>query len=168
MLPPATPAQAPPSWLIEELNRRDVGVRRGPAPGPLPEPNGLLVWKHCDGKTTVASSLPTSGARWNLPVSENIVVAALADLDRARLLEKRAGSERKPPLGHAAAGGRENGSRRPGGGRGDGHSPSGSPGCIGRRLLHHREPVPCRPELRRPPALCPLPRQQMLRLGIAS
>jgi hypothetical protein len=46
-----------------------------------------LVWKQCDGKTSVAQLVALLGRQLGKAVSKDIVDSALADLERAHLLE---------------------------------------------------------------------------------
>lgn len=47
------------------------------------------VWKHCDGRTTVAEMDQLLCTEWNLPAAKEIIRLALHQLDKARLLEQR-------------------------------------------------------------------------------
>src|SRR5437773_685884 len=50
-----------------------------------------LVWKHCDGQTTVAQLTEWVGQELGTPVSRELIAAAVQDLERARLLENGPG-----------------------------------------------------------------------------
>lgn len=47
-----------------------------------------LVWKHCDGKTTVAEMTRLLGMRLATPIDDDVVLLALSQLRRFRLLEE--------------------------------------------------------------------------------
>ena len=53
-----------------------------------------LVWKQCDGRTTVGQAAERIGARFNTDVDENIILLALDRLGKERLLCDPAG----PPV----------------------------------------------------------------------
>jgi hypothetical protein len=48
-----------------------------------------LVWRHCDGRHTVADLVDLVGDELGAPVDESLITLALAQLDEARLLENR-------------------------------------------------------------------------------
>jgi hypothetical protein len=48
-----------------------------------------VVWRHCDGRHTVAELIDLVGGELGAPVDESVITAALAQLDEARLLENR-------------------------------------------------------------------------------
>src|SRR6266849_515680 len=48
-----------------------------------------LVWRHCDGKTSVAEIAGLLNRELSLPADEQVVWMALARLQRARLLQER-------------------------------------------------------------------------------
>src|SRR5687768_1789137 len=48
-----------------------------------------LVWRHCDGRHTVAELIELVGGELGTPVDERLITLALAQLDEARLLEDR-------------------------------------------------------------------------------
>lgn len=48
-----------------------------------------FVWNHCDGHTTVAEMAKLMAAKWDAPVSEDMVWLTLDKLSKANLLEER-------------------------------------------------------------------------------
>ena len=48
-----------------------------------------LVWRHCDGRHTVAELVDVVGGELGTPVDESLITLALQQLDEARLLENR-------------------------------------------------------------------------------
>lgn len=48
--------------------------------------SSALVWKHCDGKTTVAEAARLLEKEWQTPICEDVVWLALRQLDESRLL----------------------------------------------------------------------------------
>jgi Coenzyme PQQ synthesis protein D (PqqD) len=48
-----------------------------------------LIWKHCDGQTSVAEMLPVLEQELQAPMPETVVWLALQQLGRAHLLEER-------------------------------------------------------------------------------
>ena len=62
-----------------------------------------LVWRHCDGQTTVAEMARLLQKEWNAPVDEAVVRLALDRLGRAHLLRERV----SPPPGPARLSRRE-------------------------------------------------------------
>ena len=48
-----------------------------------------LVWRHCDGRHTVAELIDLVGGELGVPVDESVITLALAQLDEARLLGDR-------------------------------------------------------------------------------
>jgi hypothetical protein len=48
-----------------------------------------LVWRHCDGQTTVADMATLLHSELNLPADEEVVWLALRKLERAHLLRER-------------------------------------------------------------------------------
>jgi len=48
-----------------------------------------LVWRHCDGRHTVAELIDLVGGELGVPVDESVITLALAQLDEARLLADR-------------------------------------------------------------------------------
>jgi hypothetical protein len=50
-----------------------------------------IVWRHCDGRHTIADLIDLVSGELAAPVDESVVTLALAQLDEARLLESRVG-----------------------------------------------------------------------------
>lgn len=58
-------------------------------------PTSALVWKKCDGRTTISETAQLLGRELNVPIDNDVVWLALAQLKKANLLA----GEVKPPLG---------------------------------------------------------------------
>lgn len=61
-----------------------------------------LVWKHCDGQTTPVQIAAMLREELGTQVSVDVVAAAVADLERARLLEAGPALARRVSRRHAA------------------------------------------------------------------
>src|SRR2546428_12799644 len=58
-------------------------------------PTSALVWKNCDGRATISETAQLLGRELNVPVDNDVVWLALAQLKKANLLA----GEVKPPQG---------------------------------------------------------------------
>lgn len=63
-------------------------------------PAAVLVWNHCDGRTTVEGIAKLLGRELNVPVDEGIVRLALDQLGNARLLREQV--TRQPSVSRAS------------------------------------------------------------------
>lgn len=63
-------------------------------------PAAVLVWKHCDGRTTVEGIAKLLGQELKVPVDEGIVRLALDQLGNARLLREQV--TRQPSVSRAS------------------------------------------------------------------
>ena len=73
--------------LVEELSDETLIYDRARHQAHCLNKTAALVWKHCDGKTTVAQLAAMLRRELGVPVPTAVVTAALAELARARLLE---------------------------------------------------------------------------------
>lgn len=57
-------------------------------------PTTALVWKNCDGRTTITETAQLLGRELNVPIDHDVVWLALSQLDKANLLQ---GQVEPPP-----------------------------------------------------------------------
>ena len=57
-------------------------------------PTSALVWKNCDGRTTITETAQLLGRELNVPIDNDVVWLALSQLEKAKLLQ---GQVEPPP-----------------------------------------------------------------------
>ena len=89
------PAQRQDSLLIQEIGDELVVYDLERDRVHRLNPTTALIWRHCDGQTTVAELAALLETAVSLPASERIVALALDQLARARLLRERPAGSRE-------------------------------------------------------------------------
>lgn len=83
------PSAARQSLLVEEVNGELVVYDQDRGAAHLLNRVAAFVWRHCDGRTTVAQLAALLQDELGLPANDDVVLLALDDLENNHLLEDR-------------------------------------------------------------------------------